>query len=52
MLKVTYIDFHDRSTDRPLSGWYITDANGAMIGDAHRYDDQASGLRALSALSV
>ena len=51
MLKVTYLDFRGASAGGDLSGWYITDANGALIGDAHRYDDLASGLRALSALS-
>ncbi|MCJ2018670.1 MULTISPECIES: hypothetical protein [unclassified Methylobacterium] len=51
MLKVTYIDFHEKPDSAVHSGWYITDANGAMIGGAHRYEDQASGLRALLALS-
>lgn len=51
MLKVTYIDFHEKSDSVLHSGWYITDANGAVIGGAHRYEDQASGLRALLALS-
>jgi hypothetical protein len=50
MLKVTYIDLCDARTGAVRSGWYITDANGAMIGDAHRYDSLASGLRALTAL--
>ena len=50
MLKVTYIDFHEKPGSAPISGWYITEANGAMIGAAHRYDSQASGLRALTAL--
>jgi hypothetical protein len=51
MLKVTYIDFHEKPGSTVHSGWYITDANGAMIGGAHRYEDQASGIRALMALS-
>lgn len=50
MLKVTYIDFHEKAGSAVHSGWYITDGNGAIIGDAHRYADQASGLQALMAL--
>ena len=51
MLKVTYIDFHEKPESAVHSGWYITDSNGSMISGAHRYEDQASGLRALLALS-
>ncbi|MDE4915750.1 hypothetical protein PQI07_34780 [Methylobacterium sp. 092160098-2] len=51
MLEVTYIDFHEKPGSPVHSGWYITDENGAMIGGAHRYADQISGLRALLALS-
>jgi len=36
MLKVTYIDFHEKPDSTVHSGWYITDANGAMIGGARR----------------
>ncbi len=51
MLKVTYIDFHEKPGRAACTGWYITDANGAIIAGAHRYTDQASGLRASMALS-
>lgn len=51
MLKVTYIDFHEKPGSPVRSGWYITDANGAMIGSGHCYENRASGLRALLALS-
>jgi hypothetical protein len=51
MLKVTYIDFPERAGGANLSGWYITDAHGSIIGEGHRYTDQASGLKALMALS-
>lgn len=51
MLKVTYIDFHEKPGGAPFSGWYITDANGAIIDGSYRFEDQASGLRALMALS-
>ncbi len=52
MLKVSYIDFRGTSAGASRSGWYITDGDGAMVGDAHRYEDRVSGLRALSALSA
>ena len=52
MLKVSYIDFRGTSVCASRSGWYITDGNGAMVGGAQRYEDRASGLRALSALSA
>jgi len=51
MQKVTYIDFYEKPDSAVRSGWYITDGNGAIIGDAHRYEDQANGLRALISLS-
>jgi hypothetical protein len=51
MLKVTYIDFREKPDSATRSGWYITDTNGAIISGSHRYEDQASGLLALMALS-
>ncbi|MBN4095662.1 hypothetical protein [Methylobacterium sp. OT2] len=48
MLRVTYLDFRARPG---ISGWYITDANGAIVDGGRRYEDEASGLRALIALS-
>jgi hypothetical protein len=51
MLKVTYIDYHGKSDSAAQSGWYITDASGAIIDGSQCYEDQASGLRPLMALS-
>ncbi|WP_160329311.1 hypothetical protein [Methylobacterium sp. GXS13] len=51
MLKDTYIDFHEKPDCTVHSGWNIADADGAMIGGTHRYEDRASGIRALMALS-
>ncbi|WP_187294370.1 hypothetical protein [Methylobacterium sp. B1] len=51
MMKVTYISFHEKPDSPIHSGWYIADANGATIGGGSRYQDQASCLRALLALS-
>lgn len=51
MLKVTYIDFREKPNSTVHSGWYITDASGAIIDGSQRYEDQASGLKALIALS-